>query len=247
MTKTSTCPTTSRPAGPPAASGSQDQQRAGHGRSRRAVGGQPGCSRLRRHRPFDTAGLRHIGPVSRVRRRRGHARIRPARDAAPTGFGTESYSPESYSPESYSTRGYGTESYGTGGSDAGSGRGGYRPGAERGRDGTSSRGRPGYDFGTDPGATAAGDLGAPAAGGPHGHARPGGRRRAIEPGPNVVRSGPLRGSPRPERPGGLRRRADLADRQFLLLPPGRRMPLRPRATTARDGGGWPRSSAGICG
>ena len=119
--------------------------------------------------------------------------------AGPAGYGTESYSPESYSPESYSTRGYGTESYGTGDYDAGSGRGGYRPGAERGRDGGSSRSRPGYDFGTDPGGTAAGDLGAPAAGGPHGHARPGGRRRAISPG--QASSAPGRSAARPDRNG----------------------------------------------
>ncbi len=144
-------------------------------------------------------------------------------------YSTESYSPENYSPENYSTHGYGTESYGTGDYDAGSGRGGYRPGAERGRDGGSSRGPsagsprdnsatdaysspdgyrprryppadgPGYDFGTDPGATAAGDLGAPAASGPHGHARPAGRRRAISPG--RTSSAPGRSAARPDRNG----------------------------------------------
>ena len=57
-----------------------------------------------------------------------------------------------------------------------------------------------------------------------------------QPRPGVLRSGPLRGSSRRERPGGSRRRADPCDRQFLLLPPGHQVPggrgRRPGATAA---------------
>jgi len=199
----------------------------------------------------------------------GYDAAADTRVSAPLGAGSAGYG-----TESHSTDGYGTEGYGTGDYDARSGRSGYRPGGERGRDsgpprsrsagsprdssvtdaysspdgygprrhaaadrpvadrpggsdrqvpggrggsrpaerdlgardpGTGERGfGPGdrdfgagepdfsggrsagapaaYDFDTVPGATAAGDLGAPAASGPHGHARPGGRRRAISPG-----------------------------------------------------------------
>jgi len=212
----------------------------------------------------------------------GYDAAADTRVSGPLGAGSAGYG-----TESYSTDGYGTESYGTGGYDAGSGRGDYRPGGERGRDsgppgsrsagsprdssvtdaysspdghgprrhpaadrpvadrpggsdrhvpvgrggsrpaerdlgardpGTGERGfgpgdrdfgagepdfsggRPtgapaAYDFDTDPGATAAGDLGAPAASGPHGHARPGGRRRAISPG--RASSDPGRSAARP--------------------------------------------------
>ncbi len=201
-----------------------DQRVAG---SRRAAGFdetdpsmQPGYSTAADYNGYDAAA---------------DTRVSDPLGAGSAGYGTESYSTDGYGAESYSA-----ESYGAGGDDAALGRGGYRPGGERGRGGARSRGRsagaaqdssatdvysspdgygprryppadrpgtgeqgsgpgdrdfgagepdfsggrriggpPGYDFGTDPGATAAGT---PAASGPHGHARPGGRRRAISPG-----------------------------------------------------------------
>ncbi len=57
-----------------------------------------------------------------------------------------------YGTESYSTDGYGTASYSTDGYDAGPGRGGYRPGAERGRDSGPTRSRS-ADSPRDSGAT----------------------------------------------------------------------------------------------
>ena len=71
----------------------------------------------------------------------GYDAAADTRVSGPLGAGSAGYG-----TESYSTDGYGTESYGTGGYDAGSGRGDYRPGGERGRDsgppGSRSAGSP---------------------------------------------------------------------------------------------------------
>jgi hypothetical protein len=84
--------------------------------------------------------------------------------------------------------GTGERGFGPGDRDFGAGEPDFSGGRRTG-------GPAGYDFDTDPGATAAGDLGAPAASGPHGHARPGGRRRAISPG--RASSDPGRSAARP--------------------------------------------------
>jgi collagen type IV alpha len=103
-------------------------------------------------------------------------------DPEPAGYGTESYRTGGYGTERYGTGGYGTERYGTGDYGTGSGRGGYRPGAEREPGRGSSRGR---SAGASRDGSATGEYSSPDGYGPRrypGPGRPGTGEQGFGPG-----------------------------------------------------------------